>query len=164
MFFKKSQSPVESLMTRLQEMGQLGKGTKSVATVAAYEDSHTDARVHAFCHNLKRYLGEKCEVSKQMWLINELRLPQLRAIAANEAAAADLVIVAIHHAQSLPAEVREWIDLWLGQKHRRPVVLLALLDPAYRGDSGCLKTYLKEAASKGKVEFLAHSEEMTDED
>src|SRR5262245_17641131 len=115
-------------MARLQAMGRLGKGTKRVAAVAAYEDSHTDARVHEFCQNLERYLGEKCQVSKQMWLINELRMPQLRAIAASEAAAADLVIVAIHHAQSLPVEVKEWIDLWVGQKHRRHGVLLALLD------------------------------------
>lgn len=151
-------------MARLQASGRLGKGTKRVATVAAYEDSHTDARVHEFCQTLERYLGEKCKVSKQMWLINELRMPQLRAIAADEAAAADLVIVAIHHAQSLPTEVKEWIDLWVRQKRRHPIVLLALLDPAYRGDSGCLKSYLKEASSKGKIEFLVHNEDMADED
>ncbi len=81
-------------MARLQAVSRLGKGTKRVAAVAAYEDSHTDARVHEFCQNLQRYLGEKCEVNKQMWLVNELRMPQLRVIAASEAAAADLVIVA----------------------------------------------------------------------
>ncbi len=150
-------------MARLQAAGRLGKG-KKVAAVAAYEDSHTDARVQEFCHNLQRHLGEKCQVTKQMWLINELRMPQLRIIAANEAAAADLVIVAIHHAQSLPSEVKEWIDLWVGQKRRHPIVLLALLDPTYRGDSGCLKEFLGEASRKGKVQFLSHSEELLDED
>jgi hypothetical protein len=151
-------------MARLQVVGRLGKGMKKVATVAAYEDSHTDARVHEFCHTLARHLGEQCEVSKQMWLINELRIPQLRSIAASEAAAADLVIVSIHHARSLPIEVKEWVDLWLSQKRRRVHVLLALLDPAYRGDSSSLKTYLQEASTRGNIQFLAHSEEMTDDD
>jgi len=151
-------------MTRLQTVGRFGKGTKKVAAVAAYEDSHTDSRVHEFCHNLARCLGEQCEVSKQMWLINELRIPQLRVIAAREAAAADMVIVSIHHAQSLPAEVKDWIELWVSEKRRRPVVLLALLDAAYRGDSNPLKTSLKEASAKAKIEFLAHSEEMADDD
>jgi hypothetical protein len=164
MFWRKEQTPVENLMARLQSMGRFGKGTSRVAAVAAYEDSHTDARVQEFCRNLQRHLGEKCEVNKQMWLINELRLPQLRAIAASEAAAADLVIVAIHHAPSLPAEVREWIDLWAGLKRRHPIVVLGLLDPAYRGDSACLKSYLQQASGKGKVEFLAYAEEMADED
>src|SRR3974390_3270446 len=103
-------------MTRLQAVSRLGKGTKKVAAVAAYEDSHTDSRVHEFCHNLERCLGEQCHINKQMWLINQLRMPQLRAIAAHEAAAADLVIVSIHHAQSLPTEVKDWIDLWMGEK------------------------------------------------
>ncbi len=155
---------METLIARLQAVSRLGKGTKKVAAVAAYEDSHTDARVHDFCHNLERYLGENCVLSKQMWLINELRMPQLCAIAANEAAAADLIIVAIHHAQSLPAEVKSWVDLWAAQKRRRPGVLLALLDPSYRGDSGCLKSYLMAASSKGHLQFLAHSDEMVDEE
>ena len=99
-----------------------------------------------------------------MWLVNELRLPQLRAIAANEAAAADVVIVAIHHAQNLPVEIKEWIDLWIGQKRRHPIVLIALLDPAYSGDSGCLRSCLKEASTRGKVELLVQTEEMGADD
>jgi len=150
-------------MTRLLAAGRLGKG-KKVAAVAAYEDSPTDARVQEFCLNLQRNLGENCVISKQMWLVNELRMPQLRAIAANEAAAADLVIVALHHAQSLPAELKQWLDLWVGLKRRHPIVLLALLDPAYRGDSSSLRSCLQEASARGKLEFLAHAEELNDED
>jgi hypothetical protein len=60
-----------------------------------------------------------------MWLLNELRAPQLRAIAAEEAARADLIVIAVHHAQGFPAEAKSWIDLWLGLKGNRPIALLA---------------------------------------
>ena len=151
-------------MARLQAIGRLGKGTKKLAAVAAYEDSQTDARVNEFCRSLQLYLGEGCPLSKQLWLVNELRMPQLRAIAATEAAAADLVILAIHHTQALPTEVRQWIDLWIHEKRKRPVIVLALLDPSYRGDSACLKDYLSDASAKGKVEFLSQAEEAAADD
>jgi hypothetical protein len=139
------------------------KDAKQVAAVAAYEDSHTDARAAEFCRCLSRQLGQECELSKQMWLLNELRIPQLRAIAAGEAAQADLVIISVHHAPSLPAEVVRWIDEWVAHKRRRPRVLLALFDPVYEGDSGSMQTYLAQVAKKGAMEFLVHSEEVMED-
>ena len=151
-------------MAKLQAVSRLGKHPKKVAAVAAYEDAHTDERVNEFCRNLGRHLGEKCEIVQQMWLFNELRIPQLRAIAAGEAAQADVVIVSAHHAQSFPSEVKDWIELWLGHKESRPGVLLALFDPAYQGDSTALQTYLKEVSRRGKKEFLVQTEETPDKD
>ena len=155
---------MDPLITRLQATGRLGKNPKQVAAVAAFEDAPTEARVNEFCQNLVRHLGAKCQVTQQMWLFNELRIAQLRDIAAGEAARADLVIISAHHAQSFPSEVKDWIDLWLGHKGRRPDALLALFDPVYVGDSTALQSYLKEAAKKAKIEFLVRSEEGPDED
>jgi hypothetical protein len=137
------------------------KDSRQVAAVAAYEDSHTDARTAEFCRCLARQLGQQCELSKQMWLLNELRIPNLRTIAADEAAKADLVIISLHHGPSLPVEIIDWIDQWLPHKRRRPTVLLALFDPVYEGDSASMQTYLAQVAKKGAMEFLVHSEELT---
>jgi hypothetical protein len=164
MFPAKAQTPVDTLMKKLQAVGRLGKHSKKLAAVAAYEDAHTEARVNEFCRSLGRQLGEQCEIIQQMWLFNELRIPQLRAIAAKEASRADLVIISAHHAQSFPAEVKDWIELSLGQKGGRPGVLLALFDPVYQGDSTALQAYLKEVSRRGKKEFLVQSEEMPDKD
>jgi hypothetical protein len=155
---------MDTLIANLLAASRLGKDLKKIATVAAFEDSHTEGRVNEFCRTLRRQLGTQCEVAQQMWLFNELRIPQLRAIAAGEASGADLVIISVHHAQSLPKEVKDWVGLWLGQKGSRPAALLALFDPVYVGDSTALQSYLKEAARKGKVEFLARSEEAPDEE
>jgi hypothetical protein len=98
-----------------------------------------------------------------MWLLTELRTTQLRAIAAREAASADLVIISVHHAEALPDEVKSWIDLWLKQKSSRPAVLSALFDPLYLGTSSSIQAYLREVAKRGKMEFLARSEEKPED-
>jgi len=139
------------------------KHSKRLAAVAAYEDTLTDARVTEFCRCLARQIGHGCEIVRQMWLVNELRVPQLCNIAAGEAATADLIIVSVHHAQSLPAEMSHWIDLWAAHKRRKSTVLLALFDPVYQGDSGSMQTYLAQVAKKAAMQFLVHSEEISEE-
>src|SRR5205809_7450529 len=106
---------MDNIMIQLQAT-RIGQRSNSLTAVAAYEDAGTDARVNEFCRNLKCQLGSGCEVTKQMWLLNELRIPQLRAIAAGEAAAADLVIISVHHSDGLPVEVKDWIETWLARK------------------------------------------------
>jgi hypothetical protein len=155
---------MDPLITRLQTIGRLGKSPKQVAAVAAFEDAHTENRVNEFCRSLGRQLGAKCEITQQMWLFNELRVQQLRGIAAGEASKADLVIISAHHAQSFPTEVQDWLKQWVGQKGSRPAALLALFDPVYVGDSTALQSYLKEAATKGKMEFLVRAEESPNEE
>jgi len=153
---------MDAIMTKLRECRTWTK-SKRLSVVAAYEDSATDARVNEFCQRLTANLGSDCQVAKQMWLFTELRVAQLRGIAADDAARAGLVIVSVHHAQGLPDEVKTWIEAWLARKRSQPVVLLALFDPLYRGDSSSMKAYLEKAAAKAKVPFLAQSEEVLDE-
>src|SRR5689334_21470969 len=124
---------MDSLMTQLQAT-RVGQHSKRLTAVAAYEDARTDTRVNDFCRTLASHLGKDCEVIKHMWLLNELRMPQLRAIAAGEAAGADLVIIAVHHSDAVPLEVKDWIETWLARKGEHPDVLLALFDPLYNGD------------------------------
>ena len=96
-------------------------------------------------------------------MLTELRTAQLRAIAAGEAAAADLVVISVHHAEALPSEVTGWLELWLKKRGSRPAVLLALFDPLYLGTSSSIQAYLQQVAKRGKMEFLTHSEEKPDD-
>ena len=147
------------ILTKIQA-NRNGKDSKPVRVLAAYEDSSTGGRAEEFCKDLSRNHVPKADLTKEMWLFNELRLPQLRTIAAREAANADLIIISVHHAASLPEEVKSWIDLWLARKPQRPPLLLALFDPVYQGDSSSMQTYLKDVARRGKMEFLVQTEDM----
>ena len=153
---------METTLSRLR-VWPLWQKSKHFAVSAVHEDSATGARADEFCQTLYRCLSRDCKITREMWLLTELRTPQLRSIAAREAAAADLVIVSVHHAETLPKEVKTWIDLWVKQKRSRPAVLLALFDPLYLGTSGSIQACLREVAQKGKMEFLARSEEKPED-
>lgn len=132
---------------------------KRLAVSAAHEDFATGARVEAFCETLGHSLGKGCEVAHELWPLTELRTPQLRSIAAGEAAAADLVIISVHYGEALPVEIKSWVELWQKQRCGRPAVLLALFDPLYVGSSSSMQAYLQSVATKAKMELLVVSEE-----
>ena len=153
---------MDSALSRLR-VWPLWQKAKRFAVSGVHEDSATGARAEEFCQTLSRCLDRSCELSKEMWLLTELRTADLRAIAAKEAAAAELVIISVHHSETLPNEVKSWIELWLKQKSRRSLVLLALFDPPYRGTSSSIQAYLRAVAERGNMEFLARSEETPEE-
>jgi hypothetical protein len=142
---------------------QIWRELKQLTVSAVCEDSSTGARVDEFIQRLFRDLGQQCEIKKGMWLLGELRTPQLRSIGAGEAAQAHLVIISVHYAESLPDEVESWIDLWLKHKgNPHGAVLLALFDPLYKGSSSSMQARLQEAAKKGNMEFLVQFEEASE--
>ena len=153
---------MDTTLSRLQ-VWPLWQKSKRLTVSVVYEDSATGARADDFYQTLIRCLGRNCEFTKEMWLLTELRTVQLRAIAAREAASADLVIISVHHAEALPDEVKSWIDLWLKQRSSRAAVLLALFDPPYLGPSGSIQACLHEVAKRGKMEFLARAEEKSED-
>ena len=130
------------------------KGLKSLSVVAVHEDFATGARVGEVCRTLAGELGGGCEVVNQPWLVNLLRLPRLRAIAAEDAAAADVVIVSLHDAGEFPIELKDWVEAWLQQKRDHPKVLLALFDEDGGQTAGLLQAYLEAAAQRGGLAFF----------
>ena len=153
---------MDTTLSRLQ-VWPLWQKSKRLTVSVVHEDSATGARADDFYQTFIRCLGRNCEFTKEMWLLTELRTVQLRAIAAREAASADLVIISVHHAEALPDEVKSWIDLWLKQRSSRAAVLLALFDPPYLGTSSSIQACLREVAKRGKMEFLARSEEKPED-
>jgi len=152
---------MDSMISNLR-VWQIWKGLRQVKVSAACEDSSTSARVEEFCRGLSSDLGQSCEIIKEIWLFNLLGLPGLRTVAAGEAAVAHLIIISVHHAETLPDGVKSWIDLWLKKRNNRGAVLLALFDPVYQGVSSSMGNYLKEVAKRGGMEFLAKSEDSPD--
>jgi hypothetical protein len=153
---------MDATLTNLQVWSAWQKLNRIVVS-AVHEDFATGVRVDDFCQTLAKCLGRDCEIAKELWPLTELRTPKLRAVAAGEAAAADLVIISVHHGESLPGEIKSWLDLWSKQKATRPKVLLALFDPLYLGTSSSIHAFLQGVARKGNMEFLARSEDKPED-
>src|SRR5215467_13428082 len=103
---------MDAVVTQLQNCLCAAR-PRQISAIAAYEDGSTDARVTEFWQTLTRQLGKRCKLVKKTWQVSELRMPELRTIAAGEAATANVIIISVHHQESLPAELSGWIDLWL---------------------------------------------------
>ena len=144
---------MDTTLTKPQ-LWQRWREAKQLGLLVAFEDSITGTRVKEFCQGLSRDLGEHCRITEHVWLFSTLRLRELREIAAEEASAADLIIVSVHQAEQLPEEVKSWIDLWLRPMVRHPAVLLALLDPEEERAPNGVLAYLQEVANRGGMEFL----------
>jgi hypothetical protein len=129
--------------------------------LAAFEDSVTCTRVKDFCQGLSRDLGGRCKIIQHVWVFSTFRMKELQEIAAEEASVADLIIISAHQAESLPEEVKRWVDGWLEQKGARKPVLLALLDSIYDGVPSPIRAYLQGVAQRGGMEFLVESGETS---
>jgi hypothetical protein len=80
------------------------------ASVAKIAKEKWDYVVHA--------LQSRYDFELRLWKFDILRIPELRDVAINDAAKAQLVFVAAHGAGELPLQVKEWIEQWLALKNR----------------------------------------------
>ena len=80
---------MDSMISKLR-VWPIWKELKHFAVSAACEDSSTSTRTNEFCRSLTRDLARNCTIAKEIWLFNQLCVPQLRAIAASEATLAPM--------------------------------------------------------------------------
>jgi hypothetical protein len=119
--------------------------------VIAYEDLETGKRAMKTYEYMVQQLGEQCLFANQMWKFDVLAVPKLKDIAAKDAAAAEIIIISAHAGRDLPAEVKSWIEMWLGYKTEASA-LVALFD----GDTefNPARVYLEDIASRAQIEFF----------
>ena len=95
----------------------------------AFDDDVTASRADKFLGLLERHLkDEPGRLLHQWWNIDILAFTSMGELAALEAAAADMIILAIRDADELPGVVAVWIKQFLGRRKGRPGALLAMLE------------------------------------
>ncbi|MBI2927497.1 MAG: hypothetical protein HYY24_17515 [Verrucomicrobia bacterium] len=102
---------------------------RALRVVVVYEDFAAGKRAQAACAQVQQLVGTGLPTIDASWKFDVLRMPKLRLMAADDAAGANLVVIATHETASLPACVETWIDLWLRRRSGQPQCLLALLGP-----------------------------------
>jgi len=104
-------------------------------------------------------MGEELSFMYEVWPFRGLKEAPLRELAARDAANADIIIFAVSGREELPAEVQSWIDssLALGEKTGALVMLADRTDAETPHTDG-IRAYLRKAATKAGLEFLANVE------
>jgi len=131
------------------------EATPSFNVLIAYEDFETGKHAKETYDFLVENVGHDCHFTNQMWKFDVLPLPRLQAIALEDAAHADIIIVS-SKARELPAHVTSWIEAWLAQA-QHPLALVALFQttPAEPDGINRARQYLAEVARRGNMEFFA---------
>ncbi len=111
------------------EQSKAGVGQGCCLTVwMLYEDSETGLRARRSLNVVgEQALSPEC-VRTRLWRIDLLKPAWLREQAAQEAAAADIIIISVHGNKGLSRELREWLCRWLECKQERAYALGLLLD------------------------------------
>ena len=129
------------------------------SVVIAYEDFTTGKHARRACDFVVANLSRKWQVTSQMWKFEVLSIPELREMAAKDAAVADLIVVSSHGHDELPADVKGWIEMWRGCEAGASA-LVALFDspPGRAGHARATHAYLAGVAKRGQMEFFAWPE------
>ncbi len=130
--------------------------------VAVYEDYAAGYHANETCTFLLSQIGDEFEGRCSRWRFELLRQPQLRKIAAAEAAIADVVIVAGRGTSPLSPEVMQWMDGWVTGHRKDGAALIALLDMAANPLSVVPPAfaYLQQVATTAGMEFFPHFTEF----
>ncbi|HWC61662.1 MAG TPA: hypothetical protein VHC44_18365 [Verrucomicrobiae bacterium] len=119
--------------------------------VIAYEDLETGKRAMKTYEYMVQQLGNECLFTNQMWKFDVLAVPKLKEIAAKDAAAAEIIIVSAHEGRELSAEVKSWIEMWLGYKTEASA-LVGLFSG--QSETHPIRTYLADVARRAQIEFF----------
>lgn len=120
--------------------------------LVVYDSHEASAIASATSDFVIHELGGDIPVDKTFWSACLLDNPENLQTAANQAAAADLLIVAVSNENFSPA-VRRWSEQWQQQRTLEGG-LLAVLPQDGREDSRDWIEYLREAAICSNMDFL----------
>ena len=120
-----------------------------------YQDALTCGWAVQLCRPVTQLAGEEW-VQHTWYEVPTLRDPCILLNAVQTALRADVIIVSVHAADELPAELYAWIEAWLPRRLSRMGALAALIGVAGRVDHEAARTqeYLKTVACRGQLDFV----------
>ena len=150
---------MQSVATDTPAASSNRQGAPAFGVVLVFEDFNTGKRAKRAYDFLAASLTQEWQVISQMWKFEVLSIPELREMAAKDAAMANLIIVSSRGDRELPAHVKDWIEMWLGYRGDA-VALVALFDspPEQAEHAQATQTYLEGVAKRGQMEFFTWPE------
>jgi hypothetical protein len=110
------------------------------SAVIIYEDIETGKHANHFCENLMHDLDGTALWTKNLWSFKVLDIPHVRCAAAEMAAMADVVILALHGRAALPDDIQAWMEKWAGRVVGRNPILIALFNTSDDGQETVAST------------------------
>lgn len=96
--------------------------------------------------------------AQSIWKFDMLGISALREIAAQEGAAADLVIISTHASARLPDAVKTWFKLWTERRSGRTGAVVLVLDD-FGGNTFVplpVESFIQECVTRAGMSFAVH--------
>lgn len=99
--------------------------------ILVYEDRASALRGLSLCQRLVVELGEDSDFNLNVWKFAVLGVARLAEVSAEQAAAADLIIVCMRDEAEPTEQVQAWFRRWTGLKDHNECALAVLSGPAH---------------------------------
>jgi len=122
--------------------------------VILYDGIATRTRAMATCDYLVRQFWSDVELKFHWWRTDFLQDPTLAVVAAENAAAADFLVIANEATGEISPALESWFESWLARRRDRQGALvdLALTTAA---PTGAREQFLREICQRGNFDYLA---------
>lgn len=146
--------PLSVTNTDLNKPSLEGRSDQPVfQAVMLYENFAAGLDAWRFCKQLVRKLDSA--IQQQMWNFHVLGIHEVRNAAVHAATKADMVIISVSGHSELPANVRDWLDLWLWLGEPVDSALVTLFDSPGAPAVATTCTYLQSMARRARIEFFS---------
>jgi hypothetical protein len=110
------------------------------------------------CETVRHELGNELLLQLAEWKFEMLAQSALRQLAALDADAAQLLVIALSDRSVLPRGVGQWITSWASPHPIRPGVVVLLLSTAFEGPNSPMLDYssLAQRANQTGMQLLLH--------
>ncbi len=98
----------------------------SIAAVILYDETASGFRAKDLCDRLALGLAGDVELRVNVWRTDVLKNPIEATLALSEAAAADLVVLALRSTTLVSTLVRQWLEDWGAAQHVEEAALVVL--------------------------------------
>jgi hypothetical protein len=134
---------------------EISKPASDFEVVMVYEDLATGLRTKQLFEYLVREHSQLFRFTCHLWRFEILQIPEQRNAAVDEAARADMIIIAAHAGRELSRTIKEWIALWICKKEAASALVTLLeVSGSQSHGTGPIRSYLREVAKKGQMSFF----------
>lgn len=127
--------------------------------VITYDDAATRSRAMQLYDHLAQQLLEDYDLQCSWWRIEHFHNPVLSEQAAQAAANASMIILALRGDRPLPPMLKAWLPRWLDRKGDQKSALVVLLCGDGQPDAATwqVENYLRQIAQQARMDFFAHT-------
>ncbi len=131
-----------------------GNDKRSFRVVMINEDALASRQAQEFCSRLMDEFGGNRTLKEKLWNFNVLGIRKIRNVAVSAAGAADIVIVSASGKRELPADTKDWLELWAWLIEGGHCTLIGLFGDENAEQAASIRTYLGSIAKRKHLAFF----------